>query len=72
MNVDAYDEDNYEDDTEADAGSISADVTAREAETRKLLNAGNKTEALRAALRNPPVNSKNAQDKVLSERFWRF
>ena len=64
VNVDAYDEDNYEDD--AQAVDNSAQVNARDAEVKKLLTAGNTDGALKAALADPPLDAKDQALKARS------
>eukprot|EP00052_Salpingoeca_macrocollata_P010325 m.80610 g.80610 ORF g.80610 m.80610 type:complete len:165 (-) comp17492_c0_seq1:76-570(-) len=58
VDVDQFDEDNYEDEEVQTQDSDSL-VKTREAEVRKLLNASNKEDALKKALENPPQLSKN-------------
>ncbi|XP_004347830.1 hypothetical protein CAOG_04005 [Capsaspora owczarzaki ATCC 30864] len=57
VNVDAYDEDNYED--ESQAVDNAAQVNARDAEVKKLLTGGNTEGALKAALADPPLDAKD-------------
>eukprot|EP00050_Salpingoeca_kvevrii_P005804 m.285736 g.285736 ORF g.285736 m.285736 type:complete len:155 (+) comp11434_c0_seq1:41-505(+) len=66
VHVEDFDEDNYRDDALDDDGSIASDVRAREAECRKLIAAGDKAAALRAAVANPPRNTKDAAVKKMN------
>ncbi|KJE93179.1 hypothetical protein CAOG_004005 [Capsaspora owczarzaki ATCC 30864] len=62
VNVDAYDEDNYED--ESQAVDNAAQVNARDAEVKKLLTGGNTEGALKAALADPPLDAKDQSLKA--------
>jgi len=62
VDVDAYDEDNYEDDAREDL-SGSQEVTDRAAEVKKLLNMTKNKDALKLALQNPPIGHQDATVK---------
>lgn len=65
VDVDAYDEDNYEDDAKEDL-SGSQEVSERAAQVKQLLNLTKNKEALKLALQNPPIGTQDASIKELN------
>lgn len=63
VDVDEYDEDNYQDD-EGKVDDGSSQVSDRAAEVKSLLNMTKGKEALKVALQNPPVGSKDPSVKA--------
>ncbi|KAK2192313.1 hypothetical protein NP493_34g03018 [Ridgeia piscesae] len=65
VDVDQYSEDKFEEDEQGD-GTVNG-VGPNEAEVQTLLSQGKNVDALKVALRNPPVTSKNqaVKDKAL-------
>uniref|UniRef100_H2LL27 Actin-related protein 2/3 complex subunit 5 n=1 Tax=Oryzias latipes TaxID=8090 RepID=H2LL27_ORYLA len=62
VDVDEYDENKFVDDEEGGENQTGPD----EAESLTSVCKGNQNGALRAVLKNPPVNSKNQNAKVLA------
>ena len=54
VDVDAYDEDAYQDDTSKEVSGLQ-EVSDRATEVKKLLQSQNTAEALAVALKNPPI-----------------
>ncbi|XP_014681345.1 PREDICTED: actin-related protein 2/3 complex subunit 5-like [Priapulus caudatus] len=59
VDVDQYNEDNYQDEQIEDASSAGPD----ENQVNQLLNMAKNVEALQVALKNPPIGSKNQAEK---------
>jgi hypothetical protein len=66
VNVDQYDEDNFEDEALAteQIDGINAAVLSQSADVQKLLSADKKVDALRLALSNPPLKTTDKAIKV--------
>ncbi len=64
VNVDEFDEDNYVEDSIEQAQDYAGDVAARASNVVRLLNSKNYEEALKTALKNPPILCKDLSIKV--------
>jgi len=62
VDVDAYDEDQYEDDAREDASGVQ-EVQDRAAQVKQLLNQTKCKDALKLALQNPPLGHKDTSVK---------
>ena len=60
VDVDELDDEQYQDDPEEIADSDDCKVQQREQEIKKLMQSGSKVEALKLALKDPPVQNKDS------------
>lgn len=65
----SHTQDNYEDET-GDGVSLADEVSQRANQCRELVNSGNKEEALKACLQNPPIAAATEKSKVAFAAVW--
>ena len=69
IDVDKYDEDKFHDDEGGDEND-HAQFSSREGEVKKLITSSNLGGALTAALKDPPVSTKDDQLKVVQSYLY--